>query len=272
VRSIPLEVPFDARFGPTGVRRLSVKDSAIVTNARADACRNVYEIDRSTPRLRWAWTATGDPDVMPGQVVSVTSPTVGSNTSLWLMRVAHDGTESGWTTSMEGWAGAGAAMPAGDDCVIHTLVGSTGFHIGNEFLSHYRTPNPAGLVKEIPFTVLDDYSTLTIRGFSHGANSFSGNTSSTASKFEIWQPHDTERAVASGEFPRQNENLEQRLNYSLDSTWSPITIPLSGSMKSGSATLKIISGYDSAVGDYDDFECRDISITVCGVGEPAVIL
>lgn len=272
VRSIPLEVPFDARFGPTGVRRLRVDDGAIVTNTRAGYVRNVYEIDRSTPNYRWAWTGTGDPEMMPGQVVSVTSPTVGTGTRLWLMRVAHDSTESGWTTSMEGWAGAGTALPAGDDCVTQTLVGSTGFHIGNEYLAHYRTPNPAGLTQSIAFSVAADYSTLTIRGFAHGANSFSRNVTSTASKFEIWQPHDTERAVASGEFPRQNENLEQRLDYTIDANWSAITIPLSGSMKTGSATLKIISGYDSAVGDYDDFECKDISLVTCGVGVPAVII
>jgi len=272
VRSIPAVVPYDARLGPTGVNRRRISDSAILTTERADDVRNVHEIDESAPHHRWAWTATGDPDVMPGQVVSVTSPMVGSNTALWLMRVAHSITDQGWTTRMEGWSGAGSALPAGNDCVTYPLVGATGFHIGNEYLSHYRNPNPSGLEVSVPFTVADDYTTLTIRGFAHGANSFVGNTASTASKFEIWQPHETERAVASGEFPRQDENLERRYPYSDDAYWEPIAIPLSGSMKAGSATLKIISGFDSTVGDYDDFECRDISLTTCGVGEPVVIV
>jgi hypothetical protein len=42
-------------------------------------------------------------------------------------------------------------------------------------------------------------------------------------------------------------------------------------MKAGSATLKIISGYDNSVGDYDDYECRDITLTTCGVGEPVIV-
>lgn len=272
VRSIPAVVPSDSRLGPDGVNRLRVSDGSILTNARADDVRNVYEVDYSAPRHRWGWTATGDPDVQPGYVVSVTSPTVGSNTAMWLMRVSHSITDRGWTTDMEGWSGAGTALPAGNDCVVHTLVGSTGFHIGNEWLYHYRTPNPAGLEKSIAFTVADDYSTLTIRGYAHGANSFLSNTQSTASRFEIWQPHEPTRAVASGEFPRQDERLWERLPYSQDQYWEPITIPLSGSMKAGSATLKIISGYDSTVGDYDDYECRDITLTTCGVGAPVIVV
>lgn len=272
VRSIAAEVPFDERLGPSGVNSLTIRDPAILTNARADQVRNVYEIDRSTPQYRWTWTATGDPLRMPGQVVSVTSPSVGSNTRLWLMRVTHDITDRGWTTTMEGWAGAGRALPAGDDCVVRPLVNNQGFHIGNEYLSHYRNPHPSGLEKSIPFTVEDDYSTLTIRGFAHGANSFQGNQQSTASRFEIWQPHEPDRAVASGEFPRQDENLERRLDYREDGNWEPITIPLTGSLKAGAATLKIISGYDSDVGDNDDFEVRDVTLTTCGVGTPVIIV
>ena len=272
IRSIPAVVPFDARLGPSGVNRKRISDSAIVAIDRADDVRNVHEIDEGAPRHRWSWTATGDPDVMPGQVVSVTSPSVGSNTAMWLMRVAHSITDRGWTTDMEGWSGAGAALPAGNDCVVYSLLGSEGRHVGNEYLTHYRRHNPDGLEVSIPFTVDDDYTTLTIRAIAHGANSFVGNTQSTASKFEIWQPHETERAVASGEFPRQDENLEQRYPYGpTDTYWSAVTIPLSGSMKAGAATLKIISGYDSTVGDYDDYEVANVTLTTCGVGTPIVV-
>lgn len=273
VRSIPATVQKNPLLGPDGVNLLEINDEIIATQTRADYCRNVYEIDRSTPQYRWRWTTTGDPGVMPGMVVSVTSPKVGSAERLWLMRVSHTISDEGWTTDMEGWAGAGVAMPAGDDCVVRPLVGSQGFHIGNETLSHYRNPNPSGLEVSIPFTVEADYSALIIRGFAHGANSFVGNQTSTASKFEIWQTVDGEfKSVASGEFPRQDENLDRAYDYREDQYWEPVTIPLTGSINAGSATLKIISGYDSNVGDNDDFEFRDGTLTTCGVGQPVIIV
>jgi len=265
------EVKRDSRLGPSGINRESITDEDLVNLARCDYVRNVQEIDRSTPYYRWAWTVQGDPELSPGHVVSVTSRAVGSNTALWVMRVSHQITDRGWTTSLEGWAGAGQPLPAGDDCVTQTLLSSSGRHLGNEYLSHYRRPNPDGTVVKIPFSVAEDYSTLTIRGYGHGTNSFVANAESTASRFEIWQPHDTTRAVASGEMPRLNENLEKRLNYSLDSTWERLVIPLTGSLRAGSAELRIIAGEDRTVGDIDDFEVRSLTITTCGVGVPVII-
>ncbi|MDQ3540899.1 MAG: hypothetical protein M3440_09440 [Chloroflexota bacterium] len=268
LRSIPATVPFDARLGPSGVNRDSKTDADLVNLPRCDYCRNVQEIDRSTPYYRWTWTGMGDAEMSPGQVVSVTSPMVGTNTRLWLMSVAHTFTDDEWTTAMSGWAGAGTALPAGNDCATQTLVGNGGFHLGNEYLAHYRRRNPDGTTKTIPFSVTNGYSTLTIRGYAHGCNSFARNTDSTASRFEIWQGG---AKVAEGEMPRLDEDLEQRKNYSLDSTWERIVVPLSGSLAAGSAELRIISGFDSTVGDRDDFECRDLVAELCGVGAPIVI-
>ena len=273
VRSIPATVVQDGRFGASGVNKITINDPDLVTVARADDVRNVHEIDLGADRHRWSWTVTGDPDLTPGTVVSVTSPKVGSGTALWLMRVSHALTAGGWITDLEGWAGGGTAMPAGNDCVTQSLLGSEARHVGNEYLSHYRRPNPDGLEVSIPFTVVDDYTTLSIQAKAHGANSFIGNTQSTASKFEIWQTwDDPDRAAASGEFPRQDENLERRFPYGPDDTyWQDVSIPLSGSLKAGSAVLKIISGYDSTVGDYDDYEVANVVLTTCGIGEPILI-
>jgi hypothetical protein len=274
IKSIPASYINDYRMGPFGVTVGRISDPAIVHDIRADWVRNVAEIDRSLPIFRWSWQTTGEPERMPGEVVTVTSPTVGGQqTPVWLMRVSHSITDRGWTTSMEGWAGSGTAQPAGNDCTYQTLVGNGGFHLGNEYLWHYRRPNPDGLTKDIPFTVPADYSTLAARGYAHGTNSFMQTTGSTASRFEIWQTVDgTYKSVASGELPSLAENLSKRLNYSIDSTWDTFAIPLRGSLKAGSAVLKIISGRDSAVGDYDDFEVRDLTLETCGVGTPAVIL
>ncbi len=71
--------------------------------------------------------------------------------------------------------------------------------------------------------------------------------------------------------PRLDEDFERRKNYSIDSTWERIVVPLSGSLATGSAELQIISGYDSQVGDRDDFEARDLILETCGVGAPIVV-
>ena len=288
VRSIPAVVPSDTRLGPSGVNRLSIRDDAFLFNSRADHARNVYEIDRSTPYQRVSWTGIGDPELSPGQVVTMVSPTVNGSTGtdltsflvgiapipLWLMQVAHSITDRGWTTSMEGWAGTGTALPAGNDCVTTTILGTAGRHVGNETLSHYRRPTPDGLTATIAFTVLDNYSTLTIYAKGHGCNSFVRNTASTSSRFEIWQTvSGVYKSVASGEMPRLNENLEQRYPYGpTDTYWQDMVIPLSGSLKSGAADLKIISGKDSDVGDNDDYEVSSVRLKTCGVGEPVVVL
>ncbi len=283
VRSFPATLAADTRLGPSGVNRQRISDPDILTNARADAVRNVQEIDRATPSIRYGWTTTGDPARLPGEVVIVVSATAFGDetpTNMWLMRVAHTITGRGWTTAMDGWRGGGTALPAGNDCVTTTLLGSAGKHLGNEYLSHYRRPNPDGLVVTIPFTVAANYSTLTIRGIGHGCNSFSRNTASTASRFEVWQTvGGVYKSVASGEMPRLNENLEKRYPYGETSGgvytnryWEDMVIPLSGSLIAGAADLKIYSGKDSSVGDNDDFECASVVLVTCGSSGPVVIL
>jgi len=303
VRSFPSPLPADPRLGPTGVSHRQITDEAILTNLRADQARNVYEVDGSTPQFRYAWSGTGDAGLINGDVVSVQSPAIHSvrdpatllagligilPANLWLMKVAHTIGNGGWTTAMEGGAGAGKAFPAGNDCVTTTLLGSEGRHVGNEHLWHYRRPNPDGLSVSIPFTVAQRYSTATIRCIGHGANSFLRNTNSTASRYEIWQTvGGVYKSVMSGEMPRLNEYLSSRLDYKPQSLpiyledgsstmnpdyfWQSMVIPLSGSLIAGSADLKIISGKDSSVGDNDDYEVCNVTATLCGSADPVVI-
>jgi len=271
IRSIPATVPSSLYYGPSGVSRKSITDSDIVNQQRADNARNAMEIDYSTPLQRWTWTVVGDAEMSPGHVVNLVAPSIlGTMTPLavWVMGVSQSFTDDGWTTTMDGWVGGGQALSAGNDCVTQTLVGNSGFHLGNEYLAHYRRPNPDGITKIIPFSVTNGYSTLTISGYAHGSNSFVRNASSTASRFEIWQGG---QSVASGEMPSLNENFERRLNYSINSTWDAITVPLSGSLAAGSAELRIIAGYDSTVGDTDDFEIRNLILRTCGIGAPVIL-
>lgn len=297
IRSIPATVTLDQRLGSAGVRKQTIQDDVFVTLALAAAARNAYERDLGGVPARWQWETTGDPLRRPGESVAVQSASVSHSTApgltgdlirslpvaMWLMRVEHI-IETGWTTTMQGWAGYGTALPAGNDSVFHPLLGPEGRHLGTEYLSHYRRPNPDGLTVTIPFNVAANYTTLTIRGDGHGTNSFVGNTPTEASKFEIWQTVDGEyKSVASGDMPRLPENLEQRYPYgdasgtrledgtvtnNPDYFWHRLVIPLSGSLTAGPADLKIISGYDSAIGDYDDFEVKSLVLETGGVGTP----
>ena len=281
IHSAPASVTPDDRLGPYGIARDEVRDSALDTIALADACRNAHEVDFSEPYMRWRWTARGDAARIPGEQVALSSPKVGPQVEIlgvqvsfpvgcWLMRVEHDIGERGWTTSMEGWQGAGEALPTADDCTTETLLGSGGVHLGNQTVGYYRNPSPngntSGTEHRIAFSVVNPYTTLTIRGWAHGTNNFAGGQNSTASRFEIWQ--DGAR-VASGDLPVTGE--DGGADYDQDAPWHQIVIPLSGSLLAGSAELRIIAGEDTDVGDVDDMELRDCAITYCGIGAPGTI-
>lgn len=276
-------------YGATGLDTLKVgPDAMLGSTTLADAARRAYEIDRGGEQIRYRWTVPGDPERIPGEKVAITSAIVNGSTDtstvgvliaelprpVWLMKVSHIlPARSGWITTLEGWAGTGSALPAGDDTTEIAILGSAGVHLGNEYLSHYRNPSPNGNISttedHIAFPVPDTYTTLTIRGWHHGSNSFVRNQGSTASRFEIYQ---FGTRVASGEMPRSDENLEQRLDYDLDSTWDALVVPLTGSLDpdpTGANTyLSILSGEDRDVGDYDDFEVRNLVLYAGGVGAP----
>jgi hypothetical protein len=303
IRSFPAVVPSDSRLGNVGVAKKTISDDVFVTEVLARASRNAHEIDDSTDTKTWTWTTTGQPERTPGESVAILSPVVNPPASLapadvqasetpvplWLMSVRHTISEAGWTTEMTGWMGAGRALPAGNDCVTISILGQEGRHLGNEYLDHYRRPNPDGLSVDLPFAVPDNYSTLTIRYLGHGANSFVGNTPSEVSRFEIHQfVNGAWKKQTSGDMPRMEENLEQRYPYddgrvlledgsmstNINYFWNRGVIPLSGSLiadPAGTSTfLRVISEKDPSVGDYDDFEVCNVSITACGVGTPVI--
>ena len=287
IRSFPASVPFDERLGVNGVNQQQIRDEALVTQLLADAARNAHEIDYADPLVRWRWQTTGRPDLQTGDSVAVQSPTVNAPSDgslignivhllpvlMWLMRVEHTISDAGWTTALEGWTGWGDPLPAGNDCTTQTLLGSQGVHVGNEWLAHYRNPSPAGTQYDMVFTLPDDYSTANVRGLLHGANSFQFNEESEASRFEVWHSSDTDRPSASGVLPRVAENLEQRYPYGpTDQYWEPFVVPLSGRLKAGSNRLRVIAGEDRNVGDVDDFELANITLTLCGVGQPDLVV
>lgn len=289
IRSIPAAVPYDARLDPPGYKHDQISDQLLVTQALADAARNVAEIDYGAPTETVPWTSELAPTLQPGDVASVTSATTGTAGTWWVRAVHHDVTDQqGATTQWEGWAGGGTALAAGSDCVSQAL-GSGVYHLGDETIPWYAHPAPMGGYTDangkpqsrvdIPFTVAADYSTIKATAQSHGCNSYyigGQNTTSTVSTFEIWQNQNDGqgfRRIGGGDLPVQNEDYAQEYPYATDDRyWTTIAIPISGSLKAGSATLRIVAGTDADAvdGPVDDFEVKSITLTTCGVGVPTL--
>lgn len=273
VRSFTGVVPNDPLLAPLGYRHGDIQDDILVTATLANAARETQEIRSGGLASEWTWTAEGHPLLQPGDAVTIRSvsydePVIVAGIEfylpnpVWITSIHQGVAEAGYWADMGAWAGGGTAGAAGNDSLTISLLDSAGRHLGNEYLFNYKRKNPDGVLLKFPFTVPDAYSGMTVRGFSHGANSFVGGVDSTASKFEVWQGGTN--PVGSGELPRQTESLS--IDFTNLSKWTPITIPLSGSLTAGSAEFRIIAGQDTSVGDVDDYEVRDISLVVTGSG------
>ena len=272
IRSIAEELPFDPLLAPAGWASMDRSDEIIDEYWLADIVRNVAEIDHSEPRETVRWETHGAPQLQPGNVVDVESGTAGVTGLQWLMRVEHTLSDRGFRTTCEGWRGTGTALPAGSDCLTTAIPGGP-WHVGDEYVGWYAVPSPnSGHQVTIPFTVAEYYSAITVRGLAHGCNSYmlSGiNEDSTVSRFEVWQFGER---VGSGTLPVLTENYARRLPYGAsDAHWSSFAIPISGSLEPGTAELRILSGEDRRLPDatkWDDFEVKNLSMTVCGAGLP----
>lgn len=275
VRSFPASVPYEPRLDPPGWTRQPVRDPLLVTQALADAARNVAEINRAAPYEEERWTWLGAPSVYPGHVVELTTGHLElANAKRWVMSVDHSSSTRGIRSTFTGWAGAGEALPAGDDALtIHVFTDPR--HIGDEYLSHYAHPAPQGKTISFDITVPDTYTAMILTGWAHGTNSYlSGGKvvdDAQVSRIEVWQGGD--KAAGSAALPIQPENLSKRYPYGAplpadwQKYWSPFRIAVPGRLESGAATVKLLSGkYGS--GSYDDYEVRLLDLIVTGQGAP----
>lgn len=285
IRSIPATVTPHPLLPGDGIAAASLTDARLVTQEMADHARNVQEIRTGAVRNQNTWRIVGDPSRVPGERVA----TVGANEHgggsstfqvQWVASVNHDLGEDGvYTTDLTGFAEFGTPVAAGDDCVTIPLLGPEGRHVGNETLANYRRPVPDGTVVVLSFTPLDSYSSLTVTGWAHGCNSFlttnMGSTGSEASTFETWQRPSTSapfERVGNGVLPVLGENLALLRDYGPDDAWTPLTLPISGALRARLAVeVRMLAGWDAEVGDRDDWEVRDLSLVMCGVGEPLVV-
>lgn len=272
IRSIPATVPYTAVLDPPGYRGDRVSDRDLVTVGRAAAVRNVREIDHSTPYETERWDIHGDPTRQPGDIVYVESASLGipPNAKRWLMDL-NQRVDRGYHATMEGWAGAGQALAAGEDSVAIS-VGTGPYHIGDETISWYASPVPQGATIPIPLTVPDDYTAIALSGKAHGSNSYfigGTNTEATVSKLEVWQSGEK---VGSADFPVMLENYEKQLDYTNLAYWQDFRMPVPGRLEAGQAEVRIVSGEEKKAtgGPVDDMEVRDIVMTLSGVGQPTL--
>lgn len=289
-RSIPASVPYNALLDPPGYRKQTVthealdKEAAGPTYPPADAVRNRYEIDASTPEETEDWDIHGMPLLQPGDVVMVTSDPLGIGTAAprWLMDLTqtYEPERDGYGAVMGGWAGGGTPLPAGNDCTITTLYAGT-IHLGDEDLWYYAVPSPSGTEFWLEFDAPAYFSSITILAEMHGCNSYllpgdekadpNGNYESTVSKFQLFQGDSVkdEDALGSGKLPMLPEN------FGKPPTWVERPIPIrldSGKVGlPGRVKVKIASGKDNKIGDafaWDDYELRNIRVRICGNTEP----
>jgi len=272
--SFPASVPYDARLDPPGYRKDAVTDSRLVSASLATMCRQAKEVSTSAPYVTESWSIHGDPQREPGDIVQITSPTVGiaSPSNRWLMSLRQSVSNQGYMVTMDGWAGAGTALPSGRDETSVT-VRTNAVHLGDETISWYAQPSPSGTTFTIPITVPDTYTAIILSGRAHGSNSYlldNVNTDSTVSKIEIWQ---SGKRVGSMDLPVLDENYESRLDYTNVANWSSFRVPISGQLDAGSAEVRIIAGEDRRLPDstkVDDFEVRDLVLTLTGIGVPVL--
>lgn len=284
LRSIPLSLPDNAilrELYGEGWARDERSSDLLDTIALCDAARNVAEMEQGAPTELVSWETHGAPLLMPGDVVDVTSPTTAAAGLQWVMSVEHRFGKDGFFTTCEGWRGNGAALPRGEDCITIPIPGGP-WHVGDEYLPHYAVPSPSGLKIRIPFSVTQEYSSLTIRGWAHGCNSYlidNKNTDSKVSRFEIRKqstPDDDDDTSGSGDLPVLNEDLALQRPYGQMSGgvltyayWSRFVVPIPNGLEVGDYYLDMLSGKDN-VGGQDDFEAALLTLTACGVGEPVM--
>ncbi|MGB3328564.1 MAG: hypothetical protein WBA46_06380, partial [Thermomicrobiales bacterium] len=284
LRSIPLNLPDNAilrELFAEGWGRDERSSELLDTIELCNAARNIAEMEQGAPTETVTWETHGAPLLMPGDVVDVTSPTTDAAGLQWVMSVQHRFGPDGFTTTCEGWRGAGVALPAGEDCITIPVPGGP-WHVGDEYLPHYAVPSPGGVRIRIPFSVTQEYSSLTIRGWAHGCNSYlidGANSDAKVSRFEVRKqstPDDDNETSGSGNLPVLNEDLLFRRPYGqrvspggplTHAYWSRFVVPIPNGLELDDYYLDILSGKDN-VGGQDDFEVDGLTLTACGVGEP----
>lgn len=261
---------------PPGATYGEVSDELLVSDALCEKCRNVQEINHSAVYQEVMFSSWGQPQLQPGQVVTIDAPSVDlDGVAFWLMSVNHQFTADGYWTSMTGWRGSGSALPGADNCTEDTVAAGP-YHIGDESISWYAVQTATTTSHPVLLTLADHYASLTICGKGHGINSYYVDggevTANAPSRLEIWSIVPAAE-IAEVQLPVMQENYESQLDYGTDDTvWEEFCVTLPGEYDADTYQLRFISGFDSraVAGPYDDFEIKDLTISQCTPGEPVI--
>lgn len=276
IRSFPASVPAsDDIPDPPDATRGDVADALLVTQTLADAVRNVREVEFGERRRLARWQVRGQPAAWVGKVVTLDAATVGLESDVWVYSVDHDWSiDQGYATTFSGSFGGGSALPSGADVCVEEEVYTGPGHVGDETLSWYAVDAPTGTTITVPFTPLDDYTSITLVGRHHGTNSQfidSQNTDLTVSRFQLWQDS---VQVGEGAMPVADENFALQLDYTNDANWIDFAVPIPGTLEGGvAAELRIIAGVNPSLPlstRTDDFEVKSVVLTSCAQGAPTL--
>lgn len=273
--SIPATVTPHIAFRGKQIRKMERSSEVIETQGMADLVRNVLERDYGVPIAEVSASVDLAPLVNPGDIATVESPIVQAEGDVWITSVDHRMPANGMmTTTIRGTRGNGTPLPAGNDCVTMMLQ-SAPVHLGDEHVPWYAVPNASGREISIPFTVVDEYTSMKLVGLAHGCNSYligNENADASVSKFVILQGGEE---ISTGDLPVLPEDYNARLPYGAgDQHWGRFVVPMPGQIKPGQATLKIVSGEDTRLPTstkWDDFEVKSIQLIACGVGQPEIL-
>lgn len=282
IRAIPAAIPSDPLIPVNGgVSYQQYRSSMLVTQQLAEIVRRRLEIDTNIPTEPVRWTSIAIPSVSPGDIVRVTSETMGTDQDYWLLGVDVSSSDDGLLATYEAWVGGDTALPAGVDRIVIPLQ-SSAIHLGDENVSWYAHPAPQGLEYTWDFSIPKRATAINVVFKVHGSNSqFIGgvNEDLSVSKFELWQlpivDPEEDDPHSSGSLPVLDENYAQRYRYATDdSKWSPGAIALKGfEEEEVDVRLKLISGDnpDASGGPQDDFEIKDMYVEIYGTVEPVIL-
>ena len=93
----------------------TVQDELLVSDDLCLYCRNIMERNSQDGYTEIEWEAEPKPSLQPGRVVIAESPTVDMSGRLWIMRIRHDWTDSGYSMTLTGWTGSGSEFPLSSD-------------------------------------------------------------------------------------------------------------------------------------------------------------
>lgn len=265
--SFPEAPPAASLLSPPGWRAHPESDNDLVTNALADAVRAAQEINLGSPYQEGTVNTHGHNTLQPGNVMRIHAPGVEKQGKVWITGVRdYIDTPGGYNCTITGWSADGTVLPGGDDAEF-VDVRLAPIHLGDEYVSWYAMPSPAGHEYTFTITVPDEYTSIAISMMAHGANSHmldGVNHESTVSKIVVSQNGEE---VGSAELPVLPEDYELRRDYTNIENWTRVRMPVPGRLEAGTAEVKIASGEHTSLPwnfRFDDFEVRDIVIELRG--------